>query len=41
MAHTDVNKLIHSIQVGNEVYEIHDAAAIHAIEDFFIERAAF
>lgn len=31
MAHTD--KLIHSINVGGVVYEIHDAQAIHAIED--------
>lgn len=33
MAHTDLSKLIHSIQVGTETYEIHDKAAIHSIED--------
>lgn len=31
MAHSD--KLIHSINVGGQVYEIHDASAIHSIED--------
>lgn len=31
MAHSD--KLIHSINVGGVLYEIHDAQAIHAIED--------
>jgi hypothetical protein len=31
MAHTD--KLIHSINVGGVLYEIHDAQAIHKIED--------
>lgn len=31
MAHT--NNLIHSINVGGVVYEIHDAQAIHSIED--------
>lgn len=33
MAHIDMNKLIHSIQVGDVTYEIHDASAIHSIED--------
>lgn len=31
MAHTE--KLIHSINVGGQVYEIHDANAVHSIED--------
>lgn len=31
MAHSD--KLIHSIKIDNVVYEIHDAQAIHSIED--------
>lgn len=32
MAHTTTN-LIHSIKVGNATYEIHDAQAIHSIEE--------